>query len=169
MRDSRQTEKPEQHCKPGPILGRIARQERKSRDDAAAVAEANHPRDADASLHVAAQVHGHPADDDGHGGVGAHGNEEEGGVLGARVVVDREERGGAGEGEEGGEEGEEEAVGGEVGEGGDQEGEEEGGGAGGDGVQLGFDGGVVVCFYYGGGEVGEAWKDNLAMWEDGWM
>lgn len=156
MRDGGQTQKAEQHHITSLELGRILCQERERRDDASAVAEANHPRDTDASLHVSAQVHRHPADDDGHGGVGAHGDEEEGGVFRMRVVVDREEDGCAGEGEEGGKEGEEEAVGGGVGEGGDEESEEEGGGVGGDGVQLGFDGGVVVGLDHGGGEVCEA-------------
>lgn len=36
----------------------------------------------------------------------------------------------------------------------DQDAEDVGGGEGGNGVQLGFDGGVFEAFYYGGEEVG---------------
>ena len=73
-----------------------------------------------------------------------------------RVVIDCEKGGGAGQGEEGGKEGEEEAVGCGVGKGRGEEGEEEGGGAGRDGVELGFDRGVLVGLDYAGGEVAVA-------------
>lgn len=68
---------------------------------------------------VAAEVHAEPADDDGEGGVGAHGDEEEGGVFEVGVFVGGEEDGEAGDGYGDGKEGEEEAVFEEVGEVGD--------------------------------------------------
>lgn len=59
---------------------------------------------------VAAEVHGEPADDDGHGRVDAHGDEEEGRVLQAAVVVHGDEDAEAGDGEADGPHGEGEAV-----------------------------------------------------------
>lgn len=139
-----------------PILWRVFRQKRKGGDDPANVPEANLPGRADAASVVTAQVHGEPADDDGHGGVGAHGHQEEGGVFGVGGVVDAEEDGDAGDGEADGSENEEEAVAEFVRGEGDEEGEHEGGGYGGDGVQLGLDGGVAVGLDDGGGEERES-------------
>ncbi len=59
---------------------------------------------------VAAQVEVEPAHGHREGGVGAHGDEEEGGVFEVRVRVGGEEDGEAGNGHADGEEGEEEAV-----------------------------------------------------------
>ena len=105
---------------------------------------------------VAAEVEVEPADDDGEGGVGAHGDEEEGGVLEVRARVDGEEDGEAGDGDGDGDEGEEEAVLELVGEVGDDEGEDEGAGPGGDAVELGADLRVAVCFDDARGEEGVA-------------
>ncbi len=137
------------------IPRRIGGQETKRRHHAARVAEPNHPRRADAALDVPAQVHHVPADDDGPGGEGAHGDEVDGKVLGFEAVVDGEEDGEAGDDEELAEEDVGEAQAGEVGEVGEEEAEGEGGGDGGDGVELGLDGGVAEGFDDGGGEVGE--------------
>lgn len=106
---------------------------------------------------VAAEVHVEPADDDGHGAVGAHGDEEEREVFDVRLGVDVEEDGEAGDGEGDGDEGEEEAVFGFVGEVGDYHGEGEGACPGGHAVELGPDLGVAVCSDDAGCEVGITW------------
>lgn len=107
------------------------------------------------------------ADDDGHGAVGAHGDEEEGRVLEVVVGVLSEEDGEAGDGDGDGEEGEEEAVAEAVGGEGDEHGEGEGGGPGGDGVELRLDGGVAVGADDAGGEEGVACGDGWVV--SGWV
>lgn len=103
---------------------------------------------------VAAQVHVEPAHDDGHGAVGAHADQEQGGVLDVGMVVDGQEDGEARDGDADGPDGVGEAVAGEVAEDGDKHGEGEGGGPWGHAVKLGLDGAVVVGLDDGGGEVG---------------
>lgn len=105
---------------------------------------------------MAPEVHVVPADDDRHGAVGAHADEEEGGVLEAEAVVHGEEDAEAGEAEAERREGEEEAVPREVRARRHEHGEGEGGGPGGHRVQLGLDRVVVVGRDDGGGEVGVA-------------
>lgn len=83
---------------------------------------------------VAAQVHIEPANDDGHGAVGAHADEKERGVLELRAVVDGEEDAEPGQGHAHGPHGEGEAVAGAVAEHGHEHGEGEGGGPGGHAV-----------------------------------
>ena len=141
---------------PLPVAGRVLGQERVRGDDAANVAEADLPGRPDGAAVVAAEVEVEPADDDGQGGVGAHGDEEEGGVLEVRPRVDGEEDGEAGDGHGGGDQGEEEAVLELVGEVGDDEGEDEGTGPRGNAVELGADLRVAVCFDDAGGEEGVA-------------
>ena len=126
------------------VPGRILGQEGVRGDDAANVAEADLPGRPDGAAVVPPEVQIEPADDDGQGGVGAHGDEEKGGVLEVRPRVDGEEDGEAGDGNGDGEEGEEEAVLELVGEVGDDEGEDEGAGPGGDAVELGADLRVAV-------------------------
>ena len=134
----------------------IFRQERIRGYDAADVAEADLPGRADGATVVAAQVEVEPAHDDGEGGVGAHGDEEEGGVFEVGARVDGQEDGEAGDGGGDGEQGEEEAVFELVGEEGDDEGEDEGAGPGGHAVQLGADLRVAVGSDDAGGEEGVA-------------
>ena len=105
---------------------------------------------------VAAEVEVEPADDDGEGGVGAHGDEEEGGVLEVGAGVHGEEDGEAGDGGGDGEEGEEEAVLQLVGEEGDDEGEDEGTGPRRHAVELGPDLRVAVRADDARGEEGVA-------------
>lgn len=105
---------------------------------------------------VAAEVQVEPAHDDGHGRVGAHGHEEEGGVLQVRPGVHRQQDGEAGDGHADGDDGEEEAVPRFVGRVGDQHREGEGGRPRRHAVQLRADGGVAVGFDDGGGEEGVA-------------
>ena len=59
---------------------------------------------------VAAEVLGEPADDNGHGAVGAGRDEKEGRVLEVVVRVHGEQDGEAGDGDADGEQGEDEAV-----------------------------------------------------------
>ena len=138
------------------VAGRVLGQERVRGDDAANVAEADLPGRPDGSAVVAAEVEVEPADDDGQGGVGAHGDEEEGGVFEVRPRVDGEEDGEAGDGHGDGDQGEEEAVLELVGEVGDDEGEDEGTCPWGDAVELSADLRVAVCFDDAGGEEGIA-------------
>ena len=138
------------------VPGRVLGQERVRGDNTANVAEADLPGRPDGAAVVAAEVEVEPADDDGQGGVGAHGDEEEGGVFEVRPRVDGEEDGEAGDGHGDGEKGEEEAVLELVGEVGDDEGEDEGTGPGGDAVELSADLRVAVCFDDAGGEEGVA-------------
>lgn len=105
---------------------------------------------------VAAQVHVEPADDDRHGAVGAHGDEEQGGVLDVPVGVHVQEDGEPGGGHGDGDQGEGEAVLGFVRGEGDHHGEDEGAGPGGDAVELGADRGVAVGSDDAWGEVGVA-------------
>ena len=138
------------------VAGRVLGQERVRGDDAANVAEADLPGGADGAAVVAAEVEVEPADYDGEGGVGAHGDEEEGGVFEVRPRVDGEEDGEAGDGHGDGDQGEEEAVLELVGEVGDDEGEDEGTGPWGNAVELSADLRVAVCFDDAGGEEGVA-------------
>lgn len=92
-----------------------------------------------------AEVHGEPADDDGHGRVDAHGDEEEGCVFEVVVRVHGDEDAEAGDGDEDGEQGEGEPVLELVTEVGDHHGEDEGGGPGRDGMELRLDGTVAVA------------------------
>ena len=133
----------------------IGREERKGRHHAARIAEANHPRRADAALGVAVQVHDVPAHDDGPGGEGAHGDEAQAGVLGREGVAHVHQDGEAGDEEPGAECDEGEAEARSVGQVGRDQAEGQGGGDGGDGVELGFDGGVSERFDDRRGEVGE--------------
>ena len=137
-------------------MRRVLGQKRIRGDDAADVAEADLPGGADGAAVVAAQVEVEPAHDDGEGGVGAHGDEEEGGVFEVGARVDGQEDGEAGDGHRGGEQGEEEAVFELVGEEGDDEGEDEGAGPGRHAVQLGADLRVAVGSDDAGGEEGVA-------------
>jgi len=89
---------------------RIARQEGERRDDPADVAESYLPRRADGTAVVPTQVHGEPANDDGHCGVDAGGDEEESAVLEMVVVVCCDENGETGNCDSDGDEGEEETV-----------------------------------------------------------
>ena len=59
---------------------------------------------------MAAEVHVEPADDDRHGGVRAHGDEEQCRVFQLLVVVDGDEDGKAGNGDGDRDDGEDEAV-----------------------------------------------------------
>ena len=68
-------------------MRRVFGQESVGGDDAADVAEADLPGRADGPAMVAAEVEIEPADYDGEGGVGAHGDEEEGGVFEVRARV----------------------------------------------------------------------------------
>ena len=138
------------------VPGRVLGQKRIRGDNTANIAEPDLPGRPDGTAVVAAEVQVEPAHDDGQGGVGAHGDEEEGGVLEVRARVDGEEDGEAGDGDGDGEQGEEEAVLELVGEVGDDEGEDEGAGPGGDAVELGADLRVAVCFDDAGGEEGVA-------------
>ena len=85
---------------------------------------------------VASQVHVEPADDDGHGGVGAAGDEEEGAVFGGGGKGGGEHHGEAAEGDGDGDEDEEEAMAEAVGDVGDYHGEAEGGSPGRHGVNC---------------------------------
>jgi len=58
-------------------------------NDASNVSEAHLPCGANCAAMVAAQIHVEPADDYRHGGVGAHGDEEETRVFNVLVVVHR--------------------------------------------------------------------------------
>lgn len=69
----------EEQDSPSHIFGSILGQESKYGNDASDVAEADLPCAADGPPMVATEVHVEPADDDGHGAVGAHGDKEEGG------------------------------------------------------------------------------------------
>ena len=101
---------------------------------------------------VTAEVLGEPADDDGHGAVGARGDEEERGVLEVVVRVHGEQDGEAGDGDADGDKREDEAVLEPVGEEGDDHGEAEGGGPWWDGMDCGM---LVV-----GAAGGEEWNDG---------
>lgn len=104
------------------------------------------------------EVHDVPADDDGTGGKGAHGDEADGQVLNGEVVVDGEEDGEAGEDEHSAEEDEGGAETHVVGRVRRDEAEGQCGSNGGHGVQLSLHGGVAQRFDYGGCEVGEGCK-----------
>lgn len=105
---------------------------------------------------VAAQIHGKPAHDDGHGRVNAHGDEEEGSVLECVVVVHGDEDAEADDGEADGGDGEGETVLELVAEVGDDHGEGERGCPGGHRVQLRLDSRVAVRLDDAGGEKGVA-------------
>lgn len=59
------------------ILWCIFLEESKDGDDTADVAETNLPCRSDRAAMVASEIHVEPADDNGHGGICAHGDEEE--------------------------------------------------------------------------------------------
>lgn len=73
------------------IPGRILGQKGIRRDDAADVPKADLPRRTHAASVMPTEVHGEPADDDGHGAETAHGDEEERSIFEAVVVVDGDE------------------------------------------------------------------------------
>ena len=83
-----QTRKPNADAIPPVVKMRcVFGQESVRGDDAADVAEADLPGCADGPAMVAAEVEIEPADYDWKGGVGAHGDEEEGGVFKVRARV----------------------------------------------------------------------------------
>lgn len=82
----------------------------KDGNDAAQVAKADLPSAADGTPMMAAEVHVEPADNDGHGRVGTHGNEEEGGVLEISVLARGNEDGEAGDGDADGKYGKEKTM-----------------------------------------------------------
>ena len=105
---------------------------------------------------VAAEVEIEPADYDREGGVGAHGDEEEGAVFEVRARVGGEEDRESGDGHCYGNQREHEAVFEPVREKCDYEREDEGSGPGRDGVELCADLSVAVCFDDAGSEEGVA-------------
>lgn len=143
----------------GAVSGRVLDEEGKGGDDAAAVAEADDPGGADGAVGVAGagqvEVHHVPAEDDGAGGKGAHGDEADGKVLHGEGAVDGEEDGEAGDDQHGAEEDEGEAEARVVGRERGDEAEGQGGGHGRHRVQLGLHGRVAKRFDDGGGEVGK--------------
>ena len=76
---------------------RIGDQEGKCRDDATDVAEADHPRCADAAVRVAVKVHHEPAQGDRPAGERPHRDEMDSPVLGREGMVDGYENGEAGD------------------------------------------------------------------------
>lgn len=72
-----ETQKPKTYTIPLLKLWRITRQECIRGDDATNVTEADLPRCAHGATVVAPEIHVEPADYHGHGGVGAHSDEEE--------------------------------------------------------------------------------------------
>ena len=106
-------------------------------------------------------VHEVPADDDGAGGEAAHGDEADAQVLDVEVVMDGQEDGETGRGDEETEEDEGEAEAEAVGEVGEDEAEAQGSGGGGDGVELGLDSRVAESLDDGGGEIGVGWFATL--------
>ena len=76
---------------------RIRDQERKRRDDATDVAEADHPRCADAAVRVAVKIHHEPAQGDRPAGERPHRDEVDSPVLGREGMVDGYEDGEAGD------------------------------------------------------------------------
>lgn len=125
-------------------------------NNAADIAKADLPSRADCSAVVAAEVEIEPADNDGHGGEAAHGDEENRCVLEVRPVVNGQEDGESGDADRDWDHGEEEAVSGFVGDVGDDHGEAECYGPGGYRVQLCADRRVAVGSDDGGSEVGYA-------------
>lgn len=95
---------------PASILRRVFFLEGVGGDDAADVAETDLPRGADGPAVVPTQVEVEPANNDGHGGVAAHRDEEQGCILEIGAVVDREEDGEAGDGDGDGNKSEQETV-----------------------------------------------------------
>jgi len=65
----------------------VLRQETESRDDPAAVSEADHESCADTSLRMTLQIHNIPANDDWTGCEGAHSNETYAKVLGGEMMA----------------------------------------------------------------------------------
>ena len=76
---------------------RIRDQERKRRDNTTDVAEADHPRCADAAVRVAVKVHHEPAQGDRPAGERPHRDEMDSPVLGREGMVDGYEDGEAGD------------------------------------------------------------------------
>ena len=105
---------------------------------------------------VAAEVEIEPADYDREGGVGAHGNEEEGAIFEVRARVGGEEDSKARDRHCYGNQREHEAVFEPIREKCDDEREDEGSGPGRDGVELCADLSVAVCFDDAGSEEGIA-------------
>lgn len=141
------------------IRGRVLDEEGEGGDDATRVAEADHPGGADDALGVAVarevEVHDVPADDDGTGGKGAHGDEADTEVLRREVVVHGYEDGEPGRCEYAAEQDEGEAESCVVGRVRSDEAKGHCGGKWRHGVQLGLHGGVAKRFDYGCGEVDE--------------
>ncbi|KFY61261.1 hypothetical protein V496_05095, partial [Pseudogymnoascus sp. VKM F-4515 (FW-2607)] len=124
------------------------------RDDATDITKANLPCRADSAAMMTSEIHVEPTHDDGHGGVGAHGDQEERAVLRHDVVVDVEEHGEADHRDAHREEAEGEAVAGAVTEPGYDHGETECSGPRRDGAQLRLDGTVLQAGDNGGREEG---------------
>ena len=72
------------------IEGRVGGDKGKGGNDGAHISEADHQGNADATLQVAAQVHGVPADDRRQGGAVADCCEEYRGILDMEIVVNLE-------------------------------------------------------------------------------
>lgn len=126
------------------IIRRVGVEERVRRDDAANVAEADLPGDADGAPVVPAQVHVEPAHDDGHGAVRPHDDEEQRRVLEVQVVVHRDQDAEPGDAEAQRHDGEESPVPEHVGKGRDDQREDEGYGPRRNGAELGLDGVELV-------------------------
>ena len=69
------------------VVGRILAQERVCGDDASDVTEADLPGRANCASVVTTKVHVEPANHNGHGRVGPHAGQEEGGVHGVQIRV----------------------------------------------------------------------------------
>lgn len=141
-----QTDKPKTDAVPRLEEFRLVlRQEGVCGDDTSDVAETDLPRRTHRAAVMPAEVHGEPADDDGHGRVDAHGDEEESGVFEVVVRVHGDEDAETGDGDEYGEQGEGETMLELVAEEGDHHGEDEGGGPGRDGMELCLDWAVAIA------------------------
>ena len=116
----------------------------------------NLPRRPDRLAVLTAQVHGEPADDDGHGRVGADGDEKEGGVLHVDAVAHVHEHAEAGDGDEDGQQRKQQPVLGPVRRRRHHHGQPKGGDPRRHRPQLRLDGAVPVRDDDGGREVGVA-------------
>ena len=105
-----QANKSDTYAIPGFETWRVSRLERVRGNDPADVAEADLPGGPDGSAVVSAQVQVEPTDNDWHGGVDAHRNEEEGSILEVEAVMDGKENAEAGDGHQDGDESKNEAV-----------------------------------------------------------
>ena len=72
------------------VRGSFLGQEAPRRQNAARVPKANHPRGANAPLHMSAQVHDVPAHDHGADGVATHGDQTDAKILHVETVVGRQ-------------------------------------------------------------------------------